>query len=494
MDRIERQPKLAFLSRRISTQTLTAKAADGLVTFSVMWALALIFSVVSHLEDLRLANGLRIGLIEYSVLALAAAVLIWPRHLQLLLLLSAAMATQYLFRMPVASNNQTIAFFMNLAIVAVVGVTWLRQLPAESAREDAYEKLRIVARYLLATMYFYGIFHKINVDFLDTDASCAVALYRPLAQPFGLADNLYGRYLAIASTFIIEAITLVCLFWKRYFAFGLIIGLIFHYIIPISGYSWYMDFSSLVFALYTLSVPREASIAFYQRGVQLLRLLPGRSAGATAFAALLAVCVLSGLLSLGVAMIWGASEITPMKAWHSIWIFVWAVVGGIAMVTMTYAALESLPYKAGAQVRRAKWVYIFPAVLFLSCISPYVGLKTESSIAMFSNLHTEGGTTNHLLFAKPVYLFPYQKDVAIMEDSSSPWIRSQIQRGIGFVRFELERFMRYNPRDWVTFTMNGQRYERVSAANYPMPSYNALERWLLIFKPVDYARPKTCTH
>jgi hypothetical protein len=110
-------------------------------------------------------------------------------------------------------------------------------------------------------MYFYGIFHKINTDFLDPRVSCAVALYDPLARGFGFDGHPIGHQIAIWSTFIIETITLIALYWKRYFAVGLICGLMFHFVIPISTYSWYMDFSSLVLALYALSIPREVSTA-----------------------------------------------------------------------------------------------------------------------------------------------------------------------------------------------------------------------------------------
>jgi len=63
-------------------------------------------------------------------------------------------------------------------------------------------------------------------------------------------------------------------------------------------------------------------------------------------------------------------------------------------------------------------VYAFPAVLFVSA-APYLGLKTESPIAMFSNLHTEGGISNHLLFSQPPYLFDYQSKVVKVLDTNN---------------------------------------------------------------------------
>jgi hypothetical protein len=484
---------LQLAKRRLGLAGTHVSASDGLVTFSVIWALALIFSVVSHYQHLTLGSGYRIALIEYGVLACCLALILQPRRIGLLALLAAGMVVQYIFRLPVASNNQTIAFFMNVAIVLIVGVTLFKGNHGQEARDEAYERLRIVARLLLAIMYFYGIFHKINTDFLDPDGSCAVALYRPLTHAFGLQDNLIGRYGAIASTFVVEAITITCLFWRRYFSVGLIIGLVFHYIIPISGYSWYMDFSCLVFALYTLSVPREVSIATYAQARALLRRVPLPSGGGAAIVVLGLLLFATTMLTFSVRHYTGAS-IGAQMAWHSAWILMWAIVGGVVMVLLTWAALASLPYRPVPMPRQPLWIYAVPAILFISCLSPYLGLKTESSIAMFSNLHTEGGSTNHLLFRDPPYIAGYQREVATITDSSDRTMRGMATRGLGMVRFELERWFARHPDDWVSFTLNGQPYERATAASFPGNPHGFLERRLLLFKPVDVARPKVCTH
>lgn len=470
------------------------RASDGLTSFSVMWAIALIFSVVSHYDNLTFGNGLRIAVLDYAVLGSSIALILNPKRLSLLLLLAVAMALQYGFRLPVASNNQTIAFFMNAAIIAVIGVAWMQHRSFVETRVEVYERLRIVARYLLAIMYFYGIFHKINSDFLDLDASCAVALYKPLTQTFGLADNIVGRYGAIASTFIVETITIICLFWRRFFWLGLIVGLVFHYIIPISAYSWYMDFSSLVFALYTLSVPREVGVAFHGRVAGVLRQMPSNSAARVAIVAFALLFVAALMLATQLRARAGDLVITDMMAWHSSWIVIWAVVGGAAMVFLAWAAVDALPYRPQPGPLIPWWVYLFPVTLFVTCLSPYLGLKTESSIAMFSNLHTEGGQTNHLVLSRPLYVADYQRHVATIKGSSNAGMRDNADRHLGIVWFELERWMQYHPRDWVTFTMDGVRHDRATSAAFPMRERNLLERKLLIFKPVDVARPKRCTH
>jgi hypothetical protein len=485
---------MGLVRGRVTSADASPTAADGLITFSVMWALALIFSTVSHTSILLFEHGTKLALMEYAILAIALALLVQPRRIVLLLCLAGAMVVQYLYRLPVPSNNQTIAFFMNLAILAAIALAWSRQYTAEAARGSIYESLRMVSRLLLATMYFYGIFHKINTDFLDPDISCAVALYEPLTRSFGLEDNLIGRYGAIIATFVLEGIAIVSLFWRRYFAVGLIIALWFHYIIPISGYSWYMDFSSLVFALYTLSVPREVSVAFYERTSGILRRFRLPSAGVAATLALAAGIVALFGLATYLRLRAGDFVVTDAMVWHSTWIVLWAIIGGVAMVLLTWAALEALPYRPQGMPPAPKWVYVLASVLFVSCLSPYFGLKTESSVAMFSNLHTEGGTTNHLLFRSPPYIADYQSEVAMLTGSSDPAMQERARRGLGMVRYDLERWMRRNPGEWVSFSMNGHSFERASAASFPIENYNLLERKLLVFKPVDFARPKVCTH
>lgn len=55
--------------------------------------------------------------------------------------------------------------------------------------------------------------------------------------------------------------------------------------------------------------------------------------------------------------------------------------------------------------------------------------------------------------------------------------------------------MRKKPDHWVTYELNGVRQERATAASLGAATQaSAWERRLLIFKHVDFARPKVCTH
>lgn len=473
---------------------VTARPRDGLVVFSVMWGMAMMLSAASHMPLLKGDSGILLCLTTWAALGAAALLVMNPRKTRMLMVVAGLMTVQYLLRLPVASNNQTIALFMNTAIVIAVTSQAVRSGGFRIDRDVPYEQLRVAARSLLAIMYFYGVFHKINTDFLDPSVSCATALYQPLARPLGLENNIVGIYGAIISTFVIETIAIVCLYWRRYFWIGLLVSLPFHYIIPISGFSWYMDFSSLVFALYMLSAPREVAAGLYSTGVSLVRRRPRLRAGTSA------------LLALGLAWIAAAAATLVLGlsfpnrggslVWHSAWLLVWSAFGGVAMVLITRAALLELPYQAPmSHQRQSWWVYAVPALLFLSCTSPYIGLKTESSIAMFSNLHTEGGVSNHLLFPSPPYLFDHQARTARIVDSSSPTLRKRAENpNFALVEHDIAIRLLRNPSLWISYEMRGKHYLRVTGETFSGHRPTWIEQKLLDFKPIDWARPKVCSH
>lgn len=470
-------------------------AADGLTAFSPVWAAAAIFSLAGDRTMLLFRDGALLGLISWAAISIAL-LLIWrPRLTPLLVLLAGVMVTRYAIAMPVAGNNKMIAAFMNAGILLICAHAVLRYSSSAQMRENIYENMRVVARALLATMYFYGIFHKINTDFLDPRVSCAVALYMPLADGFGLQNSLAGKYLAIWSTFIVEAIAIVSLYWKRWFAVGLLLALIFHFVIPISVYSWYMDFSSLVLALYILSVPREVSERFYDSCARLFRQLRerfGMLGQALPFGIVIGLAVtLVGVLSVFSRQ----AHVAPSHAYQSVWVLMWVAYGGVTMLLLADAAINHLPWRSTVGPRRPLWLYAVPATLFIVSTAPYLGLRTEASIAMFSNLHTEAGVSNHLLIKKPLAWFPYQSEVAMIKASSAPDLQHFADRNQGLVMFALKERLRKKPEHWVTYELNGVRYEKATAQSLGAFTHaNFWERKLLIFKHVDFARPKVCTH
>jgi hypothetical protein len=108
-------------------------------------------------------------------------------------------------------------------------------------------------------------------------------------------------------------------------------------------------------------------------------------------------------------------------------------------------------------------------LLVLNSLSPYLGLKTESSFTMFSNLKTEGPYWNHAFIPEAVKVFPYQDQLVRVTDSNDPVLERRTRGGALIVRLELERYLRLRPQTRATVVAVGDgertaRAARVSAA------------------------------
>ena len=83
----------------------------------------------------------------------------------------------------------------------------------------------------------------------------------------------------------------------------------------------------------------------------------------------------------------------------------------------------------------------------------------------------------------------------MLRDSSDPTMQHLAARNLGLVMFSVNEYLRRNPHHWLTYDLRDVRHERVTAAALGSQHHaNWFERTFLIFKPVDYARPKKCTH
>lgn len=462
---------------------------DGLAVFAFAFAAHVLFARAAFLTS-QDAGGL-------VLITLASALLLFPRSAPLLIGLALAHAGLYVADMPAASNNRMLTFF----VASTVLVAWLPRLaPRRPAfdRDAFHAGFAPSARFLLILLYFFGIFHKINADFLDPDASCAVALYTSFMDAtrlsaFGLNEWLPGRHAAIWLTFVAEGLAIALLFSRRHKFLGFLIGVPFHVLIAFTGYAYYIDFSTIVLALYTLFLPE----AFYARLNAALRSMAERRgwppAGAVRRArlALAAVAALAGLTAaVADALDWMSPQRpTAMQPFFALYAAVFL-----------YAVLRFFPPREALTPQPffrfvTPFSAVVPVLFLINGFSPYIGWKTEAAIAMFSNLHTEGGVSNHLLMPTPPYLFDYQRELARVIRVSDPAALADVTGpGRYIVRYDLDRRLARDPDLRVVYEVDGVRHDSAASTENVYESTPWPARMLLIFKPVDRGRPKACTH
>jgi hypothetical protein len=145
--------------------------------------------------------------------------------------------------------------------------------------------------------------------------------------------------------------------------------------------------------------------------------------------------------------------------------------------------------RAAGRVRALRPLYAAVAlVLVVNAASPYVGLKTEASFAMFSNLQTEPGHWNHLVVPEAVRVFGAQDELVRLEASNAPTLERRRRAGALMVRFELERYLREHPRAWARYADARDPARRFTASAATLPDRPVLDRVLNFYDVRQGAR------
>ncbi|MGI9235977.1 MAG: hypothetical protein ACR2QZ_01185 [Woeseiaceae bacterium] len=391
-------------------------------------------------------------------------------------------------RFPFVADHLVMELFLNLSILVSFLYLAVRQRRLNVPVDQIFALFSPIGRWLLVIMYFYGTFHKLNPGFMTIESSCAV----PFIGGFPVLRDLLGsgwlEYAAIYGTLILESIAMLLLLFTRTKYLGMLIGMSFHLVIGISGYGTLAHFSAFAMALHALFLPST----FGQRIVD-EALVPAVLKSAENFRALtVLIVVMQVLLALHMA--------TTREGFLVDSLF------GIFAVSLMFLVIKY------GQIREGDARYSLRSPLaslnlisvwfFLYCASPYVGLGTGGSIAMFSGLRTEGGQSNHYLIREPIPLFSYQDKVLYIVESANANLQEIATEGQGMVMFDFQRHFSY--RDTLllplTVSVSGESYrlengdDLIAFINEHFTQQSWLERKYMSFRLVDDLLPKQCRH
>lgn len=346
----------------------------------------------------------------------------------------------------------------HLLLVLVTGVGVLGWWAGRLRRRrpiDATALWAALAPFLRAQvvlLYVAAALAKLNTGFLDPAVSCAAGMSRQIAwlDPSLLDGN--GRALAaIYATLAIEASLPVLLLVRRTRPAGLALGAAFHAVLALAGN---VPFSALVLALYVAFLPEATPARLRALAIRRPRL--GAAAHALQRGARSRLAVPAGIAAW---LAGSASSVGPGAYGGPVGGAArLAVLGGILVAAGVLLAAFAPAARAGLHRRLAPaHVRLHPVfaagllLLVLNAASPYLGLKTEASFTMFSNLQTEPGHWNHVFLPEDLRIFGAQDDLVRVTDSADPRLERRARDNTLMVRFELERYLRANPRSsaWV---------------------------------------------
>jgi len=388
------------------------REARAATAFAFLWAGALL----SH----QVFYGVAAATVWDALLTAAAlAVMAAPGAAWGLPVLCAAHVAAVWQALPEAPNHWYFSGLVSLGVALVCAAA--RGEPGAVAA-----KLPGLARWSLAAVYFFSGFHKLNTSYFTPKLSCGVLLYGKLLRavpvlPAGDWAAMAGAGVGAGMELSLAAALALWPAGRRWVALA---GVLFHAAL---GLMQYRRFSLIAFALLAAMSPEVGG-----RLVEWSRwTLPVRARHAGAAVALCgAVAVLAAL---------GSPD-----AWR--WLVAHMGEPGEILGFVPAAAVLAVCAGSVAWQGRGGAASSYPAAAFpkaavpalmlmlLSGAAPYLGLQTLNTFAMYSNLRTEGGWSNHLLALVLMpggwQAFGFQHELVRVEETNVASLRPVQERGL----------------------------------------------------------------
>ena len=352
--------------------------------------------------------------------------------------------------LPTVGDHTLLAAVTALAFLGAVGAATVQQrrIPAPDA---LWERLAPFLRVQAVLLYAAAALAKLNGGFLDVATSCAGPLAAQLAffEP-SLLDGRWHVGPAIAATIAAETALALSLAIPRTRIAGVVLGASFHAVLALAGNA---PFAAYALVLY---------VAFLPPAMLPARRAPSRGPALAAVALWLALSAADAaaardLLQLGLRLAFAAAMLA-------------------FAVSVARHARRSRGAAAG-RIRAMRPGYALAAALLtVNAASPYVGLKTEASFAMFSNLQTEPGHWNHVLVPEAVRVFGAQDQLVRLEAATAPTLERRRRAGVLMVRAELERYLRQHPAERATYVDARDPSRRFAESAATLPARPVLDR------------------
>lgn len=452
------------------------EASSQQVLFSFFFSLFSLF----HVFNYAFAYGRYPPQTDLVAIFAAALFLLWkPGSSRALFLLMLASTISTIAQAPAQSNHTMLRTVVIIGYWLSFAWTFVRSQPIN----EVFENFVLAGRGSLLVMYVFGIFHKINSDFLNPITSCAVHLWEDMPAPFSLFGGSFIDYSAIYGTYVVEGGIMLGLLYRPTRYIGLVFGIFFHLFLGLSDYAAYIAFTTLSISLHVMWLDRA--------GTDRIAASPEMAyINARIHQPLFVAAFLIFLVGGALAMSRHDFSLSNL--------YLLPFVLPLCFLILKYGrdAKDQLTESFG----KAAWVVGIASAgfYFANGAMPYFGLKTAQSINMFANLRLEGGVSNHAVFGDAPGPFTYLDNVAeVTEASQSPFLDDYRKRGFAIVYYDLIAHLADNPDVSVSYRMNGQTFANISAADVKADidaqvHHPWVRKWFH-FQPVQLQQPEACT-
>jgi hypothetical protein len=454
--------------------------------FAIVWALASLFHMAhSGIFDTRL---------NLALLTIAALYVVFKPSLSGFLAVILLQLLDVALRMPDVTNHWLFTAFVNITFLQTILYCVYKRRSFDIDEVDVYETFAPAARVEVLILYFWAVFHKLNAGFFAPEVSCATELMR--AQHLDGLLSAFPQLLSVNAyfTILVEFGILLMLSFRRTRNAGILIGFLFHLVLSFSTYNAFFDFTSMIIAGYFLFTTYEFNRKVDQWRTNTVASM--KSFFNSYSITKLGIIGLSAVILLGILAVLN-KILHDFKLFHLY--FFWTLYGLILLyVLIRFLKLRNQTRDtANSFALKTRWLLIVPVIVFLNGASPYLGLKTENSYAMFSNLRTEGGITNHFIVPASVQIFDFQKSMVEIVSSSDARLQKLADDQQLMVLFEFRNYLQKYKPDEVAYRLNGKasvfRNGETRMTGSLKPNSVLLSR-LMEFRTISKNEPQPCAH
>jgi hypothetical protein len=331
------------------------------------------------------------SVVGWALCGCGGALVLWPGRLPLLAVTALVDLTFVVQGLPETANH--------LLFEGMVCLTWLCALgwhalgglrrgeglkelfrPRAGQSHPLEGSLRPL-RWGLLLLYWLSVLHKLNYDFLDPDVSCASYMYRRVSALLPILPRArWAEYPAIWGTLLAEFAVPALLLHPRTWRFGLVAALLFHLLLGFDPTPGIYSFTGLLYALFILVLP-GSFVNAASRELGALRARVGQKR-------LLQVRIAWLALWAGILLYGAPREDRWSFRVGFPFFLIWAlVIAGAYLFTLYRMPKPSVEQRLA---RTPTLLWFLPLLVLLNGLNPYLGLRTQLSFSMFSNLRTEG--------------------------------------------------------------------------------------------------------
>lgn len=362
------------------------RRSDLWALFAVLWASSILFHLAGNT---RLAPEWGRAILG----AAAIALLVRPRIALLAVPLGVAVLANVWLEAPTLGNHWLLQGFIAVVVIAAVVGT-------RGNGDRAIGQLVGPARLTLLAFYGFAAFAKLNADFFDPVASCAVFYLRESADSWGavsLVDGLSsgarrGVAMIVAS---IELSVPFLLILRRTRNVGVVLALLFHFVLAIDRTHQFFDFSSILGVLFVLFLDETTRTEVVDVAQRARRYVADRWESGPEIAHLFVLAALTG----AVVFAAGPSDWSAPRDLRVTGVWVWIVFGSAVTFAVARAVRSTTgePDRHLFDMRQPRWLLLLPALAVVNGLTPYIEVKSGYGWNMYSNLAIVDGDSNHFI-------------------------------------------------------------------------------------------------